>query len=165
MADEALAAMSRTFAAAYAPAEKGGRPSIPPERLLKALVLMSLYTVRSEISRLSRQWATPTHAQHSVASTHNTAEPSPATSRPGAALSSSSASIAPPLPASVALDSLDDFDRVQLEHVIRICRQSRSLSEAGRTLFAASRKKKTARNDADRLKKYLARFDLSFDNL
>jgi len=48
MADEALAAMSRTFAAAYAPAEKGGRPSIPPERLLKALVLMTLYTVRSE---------------------------------------------------------------------------------------------------------------------
>jgi transposase len=48
MADEALAAMSRTFTAAYAPAEKGGRPSIPPERLLKALLLMSLYTVRSE---------------------------------------------------------------------------------------------------------------------
>lgn len=48
MADEALASMSRTFTAAYAPAEKGGRPSIPPERLLKALVLMSLYTVRSE---------------------------------------------------------------------------------------------------------------------
>lgn len=48
MADEALTSMSRTFAAAYAPAEKGGRPSIPPERLLKALVLMSLYTVRSE---------------------------------------------------------------------------------------------------------------------
>lgn len=48
MADEALAAMSRTFAAAYAPADQGGRPSIPPERLLKALVLMTLYTVRSE---------------------------------------------------------------------------------------------------------------------
>lgn len=48
MADEALLAMSRTFAAAYAPAGRGGRPSIPPERLLKALVLMSLYTVRSE---------------------------------------------------------------------------------------------------------------------
>jgi len=48
MADEALSGMSRTFTAAYAPAEKGGRPSIPPERLLKALVLMSLYTVRSE---------------------------------------------------------------------------------------------------------------------
>jgi transposase len=48
LADEALAAMTRTFAAAYAPAAQGGRPSIPPERLLKALVLMSLYTVRSE---------------------------------------------------------------------------------------------------------------------
>lgn len=48
MADEALASMSRTLTAPYAPAEKGGRPSIPPERLLKAMVLMSLYTVRSE---------------------------------------------------------------------------------------------------------------------
>lgn len=54
MADEALAAMSRTFAAAYAPAEKGGRPSIPPERLLKALVLMSLYTVRYALRMLDR---------------------------------------------------------------------------------------------------------------
>jgi transposase len=45
MADEALASMGRTFAAAYSPL---GRPSIAPERLLKALVLMSLYTVRSE---------------------------------------------------------------------------------------------------------------------
>lgn len=48
MADEALAGMSRTFTAAYAPSDRGGRPGIPPERLLKALVLMSLYTVRSE---------------------------------------------------------------------------------------------------------------------
>lgn len=45
LADAALASMGRTFAAAYSPV---GRPSIAPERLLKALVLMSLYTVRSE---------------------------------------------------------------------------------------------------------------------
>jgi len=45
MADEALKAMSRTFAAAYSDV---GRPSIPPERLLKAMVLLSLYTIRSE---------------------------------------------------------------------------------------------------------------------
>jgi transposase len=45
LADGALAAMGRTFAAAYSPL---GRPGIPPERLLKALILMSLYTVRSE---------------------------------------------------------------------------------------------------------------------
>ena len=36
-----------------------------------------------------------------------------------------------------ALTELDPFDRVQLAEVIRICRHSRSLSEAGRTLFAA----------------------------
>jgi transcriptional regulatory protein RtcR len=40
-----------------------------------------------------------------------------------------------------------------------------ALNEPCRTLFAASRTKKTARNDADRLKKYLARFDLTFDSL
>lgn len=48
MADQCLREMSRTFAAAYASDSTGGRPSIPPERLLKATVLMSLYTVRSE---------------------------------------------------------------------------------------------------------------------
>jgi transcriptional regulatory protein RtcR len=34
------------------------------------------------------------------------------------------------------------------------------LSEAGRLLFAASRKSKATVNDADRLRKYLARFGL-----
>jgi len=45
MTDEALKAMSRTFAAAYS---ETGRPGVPPERLLKAMVLLALYTVRSE---------------------------------------------------------------------------------------------------------------------
>lgn len=54
MADEALASMSRTFAAAYAPASKGGRPSVPPERMVKALVLLTLYTIRSERAMCER---------------------------------------------------------------------------------------------------------------
>jgi transposase len=45
LADEALARLSPTFDAMYASV---GRPSIPPERLLKAQLLMALYTVRSE---------------------------------------------------------------------------------------------------------------------
>jgi transcriptional regulatory protein RtcR len=57
---------------------------------------------------------------------------------------------------------VDRFDRVQLAEVIRVCRASRSLSEAGRSLFAASRGKKTRVNDADRLRKYLARFELDW---
>ena len=57
-------------------------------------------------------------------------------------------------------DAIDLFDQVQLGAVIDVCRRSRSLSEAGRVLFAASRKERTSVNDADRLKKYLARFGL-----
>jgi transcriptional regulatory protein RtcR len=61
--------------------------------------------------------------------------------------------------------SLDLFDRVQLEAVLDVCRRSSSLSEAGRILFAASRAKKKAPNDADRLRKYLARFGLRFEGV
>lgn len=57
---------------------------------------------------------------------------------------------------------LDRFDRVQLEDVLRVCAQSSSLSDAGRQLFAASRARKRSQNDADRLRKYLARFGLTF---
>ena len=62
-------------------------------------------------------------------------------------------------------DRLDEFDRVQLAGVIRICRQSANLSAAGRRLFAESRNQKASRNDADRLRKYLARFGLGWDDL
>ena len=60
-------------------------------------------------------------------------------------------------------EALDLFDRVQLEEVVRVCRSSESLSQAGRVLFAASRAARTSTNDADRLRKYLSRFELSFD--
>jgi transcriptional regulatory protein RtcR len=58
--------------------------------------------------------------------------------------------------------ALDRFDAVQLAEVVRVCRRARSLSEAGRLLYAESRKQKTSTNDADRLRKYLARFGLSW---
>ncbi len=61
--------------------------------------------------------------------------------------------------------TLDRFDRVQLADVARVCARSRSLSEAGRELFQASRARKASSNDADRLRKYLARFELSFDTI
>lgn len=58
--------------------------------------------------------------------------------------------------------AIDLFDRMQLEAVIRVCREASSLSAAGRTLFAASRARKASANDADRLRKYLARFGLDW---
>src|SRR5579862_1718441 len=45
IADEALAELSSVFDHMYV---DDGRPSIPPERLLKASLLMSLYSIRSE---------------------------------------------------------------------------------------------------------------------
>ncbi|CEJ15916.1 hypothetical protein BN1110_06266 [bacterium YEK0313] len=97
-------------------------------------------TVRDEIARLSRQWKRGVDG-----------------------------SDAPDLLAEVLeaerLKDLDLFDQAQLATVIRVCRESTSLSEAGRKLFAASRLQKTSSNDADRLRKYLARFELQFENI
>jgi len=45
VADEALAALDARFAELYS---ENGRPSIPPEQLLRALLLQAFYTIRSE---------------------------------------------------------------------------------------------------------------------
>ncbi len=64
-----------------------------------------------------------------------------------------------------ATAALDRFDRLQLAGVLHVCRQARTLSDAGRLLFAASRQQKKTANDADRLRKYLARFSLDWSQL
>lgn len=66
---------------------------------------------------------------------------------------------------SETLETIDPFDRIQLAEVVRICRGSRSLSEAGRSLFSASRSRRASANDADRLRKYLQRYGLSWASL
>src|SRR3978361_252562 len=48
MANSALAKMDRLFAGMYEADIKGGRPSIAPEKLLRAMLLQVLYSVRSE---------------------------------------------------------------------------------------------------------------------
>jgi transposase len=45
MVDEVLTRLSRRFDSMYA---ASGRPSIPPEKLLRALLLQMLYSIRSE---------------------------------------------------------------------------------------------------------------------
>lgn len=66
------------------------------------------------------------------------------------------------LPAEAAA-KLDLFDRMQLEAVVRICRESPTLSDAGRRLFDQSRLQRSVVNDADRLRKYLLKFGLSWE--
>lgn len=60
------------------------------------------------------------------------------------------------------IDSLDLFDRIQLAGVLRVCSESRTISEAGRKLFSTSRDRKKTTNDADRLRKYLTRFGITW---
>jgi transcriptional regulatory protein RtcR len=64
-----------------------------------------------------------------------------------------------------AVAELDLFDAMQLRSVIQLCRASKSLSDAGRKLYAVSRETKAKPNDADRLKKYLARFQLDWESI
>ena len=49
--NEALAALSGEFSAPYS---RSGRPSIPPEKLLRAMLLQAFYTIRSERQLMER---------------------------------------------------------------------------------------------------------------
>jgi transcriptional regulatory protein RtcR len=64
-----------------------------------------------------------------------------------------------------AADDLDYFDRLQLQAVITVCRQHNSISDAGRELFNVSRTQRSVVNDADRLRKYLLKFDLTWEKV
>jgi len=64
-----------------------------------------------------------------------------------------------------AAEAMDYFDRLQLQSVVAICRQHHSLSDAGRALFHVSRTQRSVVNDADRLRKYLLKFDLSWEKV
>ena len=64
-----------------------------------------------------------------------------------------------------AVAQLDLFDAMQLSAVLEVCRTSRTLSDAGRKLYGVSRQAKSKPNDADRLKKFLARFGLEWEQV
>ncbi|MEZ5451759.1 MAG: RNA repair transcriptional activator RtcR [Thiothrix sp.] len=67
--------------------------------------------------------------------------------------------------AADALAEIDHFDQVQLAEVIRVCRTSKSLAEAGRTLFNVSRTQRASNNDSHRLRVYLQKYGLTFADL
>lgn len=104
---------------------------------------ITVEVVEAEIGRLCRSWSDMQHTED----------------KPGG----DTEVIAEVLGASHR--QLDEFDKVQLAFVLRVCRQSRSLSAAGRKLFAESRKRRKSANDADRLRKYLGRFGIEWSEL
>ena len=60
---------------------------------------------------------------------------------------------------------IDLFDHAQLATVLTICGQEKSMAAAGRRLFAVSREARASTNDSDRLRKYLARFQLDWKSI
>ncbi|PYE39736.1 RNA repair transcriptional activator RtcR [Psychrobacter fozii] len=63
------------------------------------------------------------------------------------------------------LATIDPFDVVQLAYVIEVCINHKNQAAAGRYLYANSRDKLKSPNDSDRLRKYLMKFGLRFDEL
>ncbi|MEL6346542.1 MAG: RNA repair transcriptional activator RtcR [Myxococcota bacterium] len=101
---------------------------------------ISLDVVDEEIKRLSMDWR----------------DAAPDTEDPG---------LLPRILSEDEIANLDRFDKVQLADVVTVCAAARSLSEAGRTLFSESRKQRKTKNDSDRLRKYLAKFNLTFQQI
>jgi transcriptional regulatory protein RtcR len=64
-----------------------------------------------------------------------------------------------------AIAELDLFEQIQLSEVLCICQQSKSLAEAGRTLFNVSREKRSSNNDSHRLRTYLGKYGIVFKTL
>ncbi|MFW2177358.1 MULTISPECIES: RNA repair transcriptional activator RtcR [unclassified Moraxella] len=67
------------------------------------------------------------------------------------------------------INELDEFDKFQLIAVIKVClqakRQGKNQAEVGRYLFNHSREKLKNPNDSDRLRKFLLKFGLKYDDL
>lgn len=64
-----------------------------------------------------------------------------------------------------AFDQLDCFDQMQLASVLTVCRESKNMADAGRKLFNQSRQQKAASNDSDRLRKYLNKYGINWENI
>lgn len=62
-------------------------------------------------------------------------------------------------------NEIDPFDKPQLEHVLEVCAKHSSMSAAGRELFSVSRLSKSSSNDSDRLKKYLTKWGLKWNEV
>ena len=60
---------------------------------------------------------------------------------------------------------IDPFDTVQLAYVIEVCINHKNQAAAGRYLYENSRDKLRSPNESDRLRKYLMKFGLRFDEL
>jgi len=108
-----------------------------------------------EIERLRESWG---EKADTCAAAVTAAADSPAMLAPGAGFPYVQAAMG-------ALPAADLFDIAQLEVVLQTLVRTRSMAEAGRTLFATSRQERKSINDSDRVKKYLARWQLEYEDV
>lgn len=101
------------------------------------------FLVEREISELGRRWADGTHNAQSSSEPPKTAVT---------------------LRSKIPTD-LDEFDKQQLLTVIQVCQAHPNMASAGRALFNHSRLNKDSSNDSDRLRKYLGKFGISWNDI
>jgi transcriptional regulatory protein RtcR len=125
---------------------------------------ITLDAVEEEITRLQRAWHPRPTPQRAPWPPPSPSFPSP--SDPTAPPADPSTPPPDPLASLLSpdqIDQIDLFDQLQLRAVLQVCSRCRTLSDAGRALFGVSRtQKKSSPNDADRLRKFLARFHLDW---
>ncbi len=114
---------------------------------------IALADVEAEISRLQRSWGLAAGSGYGLTDT-----------APQHWLQHARSQLAGLLQ-EAQLAELDGPELVELAYVVSVARQCRSMAEAGRQLYAASRLQKSSHNDSARLQKYLARFGLSWQQL
>tara|TARA_Y100001968_G_C19388378_1_gene734152 strand:+ start:76 stop:1674 length:1599 start_codon:yes stop_codon:yes gene_type:complete len=100
---------------------------------------ISVDDVKDEIERLKRAWQSSEH--------------------------STSVSVLPKYISETEIEQMDHFDAHQLNYVLQVCSQHRTMASAGRELFNVSRTKKAQINDSTRLQKYLHKFGLSWSQI
>lgn len=125
--------------------------------------------VEAEIERLTHLWMLPNSSKN-LSHLNNNSKNS--LSNNNSKLTSDSHSIEQASYAKLntyldedAIATIDPFDAVQLAYVIEVCINHKNQATAGRYLYANSRDKLKSSNDSDRLRKYLMKFGLKFDEL
>lgn len=64
-----------------------------------------------------------------------------------------------------ACNALDYYEQVKLSALLKTCKDSRSMAEAGRLLFNVSRNNKSAPNDSHRIKQLLDKHNIQFKEI
>ncbi|MGP5010838.1 RNA repair transcriptional activator RtcR [Psychrobacter glacincola] len=123
--------------------------------------------VQAEIERLTHLWELPdsSNGSNSLNGGNGRTKNSPDTTLDSETIEQGSHNILRKYLDEEILTTIDPFDAVQLAYVIEVCIRHKNQAAAGRYLYANSRDKLKSPNDSDRLRKYLLKFGLRFDEL